>query len=172
MSRKIFNYDNLEESTIVNNIDNNIYKNIISACGCLFIRVHNKKLQLLLISYKDPNWPKYDDFGGRIDIDDNTVNDAICREVSEETNDVITKKQIKKTLMDDNIIFYNRQSKYYCVVHQIDNFKYNDSSIFGDFEKTDKIYRTINWFDYDKVKSKLAFRLLNNKKLIEYLNNI
>jgi ADP-ribose pyrophosphatase YjhB (NUDIX family) len=173
MPRKIFNFDNQNESKIIESLTNKhlLYKNSISACGCLFFRIHNKKLQLLLIKYAEPNWPRLDDFGGQIDELDNSVKDAISRETSEETNNVITKEFMNTHLIISNS-FYNKVSKYYVVVSQVDNDFYPDTNIFGNFEETDKINRTISWFDYDIIKDELAFRLLNNYDLINYLDEI
>lgn len=174
MSRKIFNYDDKTESKIITSLSNknSLYNNSISACGCLFYRIHDAKLQLLLISYSDPGWPKLDDLGGKIDESDLTLNDAISRETSEETNGVISENFMKIHLLTETNTFYNKQSKYYVVVSCVDNNFYPNTSVFGDFEETDKIPRVINWIDYVTAKPKLAIRLLSNKDLINYLDNI
>lgn len=176
MSRKIFNCDNISENKIIASLEckEDLYENSISACGCLFYRIYKSKLQLLLISYSDPKWPKLDDLGGRIDETDNSVFDAIARETSEETNGVINVNFMMSVLFksDSNKFFYNKQSKYYVVVSQVNEHFYPDTTVFGDFETTDKINRVIKWFDYDQVKPNLAFRLLYNSELIGYLDSI
>jgi 8-oxo-dGTP pyrophosphatase MutT (NUDIX family) len=75
-----------------------LYKNTISACGCLFYKIVNNKLKLLLISYSDPKWPKLDDFGGTIDEDDDNIIDAIVRETLEESNYKIKERSLRKKL--------------------------------------------------------------------------
>lgn len=173
--RKIFNYDNLSESKISYlSRKNELYPNTISACGCMFYKIVDNKLQLLLIKYDDPNWPLLDDFGGQIDEDDNTIIDAICRETSEETNNIITSDFIKDWIENDANIktFYNKTSKYYSKIIETKNNFYPDTEIFGDFEITDKIKRTVKWFDYAEIKSTLAHRLAKNNDLIEYLDKI
>jgi len=62
---------------------------IVSAAGCLFYKKVNNDIYLLLIKYEDPNWPLLDDFGGKVDIIDNTIEDTIIRELREETNNII-----------------------------------------------------------------------------------
>lgn len=171
MSRKIFNYDNLEESKVIPSLKEKkqLYQNTISACGCLFYRKNTK--ELLLISYVDPNWPNYDDFGGIIDENDNSVNMTIEREVSEETNDVITKNDIKKIFKSKNYVqFYNGFCKYYFIAVNVDEKFNQNTEKFGDLEKTDNLKRTINWIKYDQALPKLATRLKNCEELIKFLN--
>ena len=176
MSRKIFNYDDLTQSRVVPSLNakSKLYTNTVSACGCLFYRIKSKKLQLLLIYYEDPNWPKLDDLGGQIDDSDDTIFDAIARETSEETNNVITKEYIMERFADKKDIeeFYNQQSKYYVVLMKVKKTFHPDTEVFGNFEKTDKIKREIKWADYETVKQNLAYRLLKNKKLMDYLDNL
>lgn len=172
--RKIFNYNNIFESRVVESLTHKeyIYEKSISAGGCLFFR-KNKDLELLLISYDDPNWPRLDDFGGRVDIIDDTIYNTIIRETTEETNNVINEK-IMLNLIGDNKYrsFYNHYSKYFMIVIEVSNNFFNDTSVFGIFEKTDKISRTINWMKYSEIKHKLAHRLLNNQQLINYLDSL
>jgi predicted NUDIX family NTP pyrophosphohydrolase len=174
MSRKIFNHDNKSESKIIAGLGNKhlLYENSISACGCLFYRVHDAKLQLLLISYSDPGWPRLDDLGGKIDEKDVSIIDAISRETSEETNGVISEEFMRTHLLNETNTFYNKQSKYYVVVSRVDEKFHPNTSVFGDFEQTDKIHRVINWIDYTSAKPKLAIRLLCNVDLMEYFDNL
>jgi hypothetical protein len=145
-----------------------MYYNTISACGSLFYKLVDGILYLLLITYADPEWSRYDDFGGKIEFTDASVIDAIIRETSEETNDIINKKILRKCDYDD---FYNRQSKYYNILIEVDDDFFPDTTIFGEFENTDRIKRTVDWHKYDDCKNNLAHRLLNNKKLINFLDD-
>jgi len=169
-SRKIFNYDDLGESKIVSGLTDikKLYKNTISASGCLFYKLVKGALYLLLISYDDPKWNKLDDFGGRIDKDDDSVLDTIIRETSEETNGLIKKKMI---VGHKHTIFYNKYSKYYGIAIEVPEDFFTDTSVFGNYEKTDNINRKIEWYEYSKNKSRLASRLLNNKDLILFLES-
>lgn len=173
-NRKIFNYDNLNENKITQlSNKKELYENSVSACGCLFYKFVNNKLKLLLIKYEDSNWPLLDDFGGQIDECDNTVFDAICRETSEETNNVLTKEYLSDWIENgDYKTFYNKISKYYLLLIESNENFYDDTSIFGTTEQTENIKRQIKWFDYVTHKKKLAHRLGKNFELIKYLDEL
>jgi len=171
MSRRIFNYDNIKETKIVENLTSkrSLYENTISACGCLFYKIVKKKIQLLLISYSDPKWPKLDDFGGKISEDDDSLIDAMVRETLEESNHKIKEKVLRKKISKGKP-FYYKQSKYYVVAMEVDDDFFPDTKIFGDFEETDNIKRKLKWYDFSSNKKNLAFRLLKNEKLMTFFN--
>ena len=174
-ARKIFNYDNLNESKIVKNLkSDDLFENSISACGCLFYKIIDNQVELLLIKYKDPSWPLLDDFGGVIDTTDISVHQAMVREVSEETNTVISESILNNLIQstDNHSKFYNNHSKYYVQLIKLDNDQYNDTTIFGDFEENDKIYRTVKWYKFNDIKNNLSFRLKNNTNLMLYIDGL
>jgi ADP-ribose pyrophosphatase YjhB (NUDIX family) len=177
MSRKIFNFDNLSESKIISSLGSppkkNLFAKTISAGGCLFYRINQetKKLQLLLISYSDPKWPRLDDIGGRVDLEDETIWDAIKREVKEETNQVMDDSVIGEIIKEENSqAFYNPGSKYFGLVVCVNDDFFPDTSVFGTFENADRIHRTIKWYDYTEIKQNLAYRILFNNELIAFLD--
>lgn len=167
--RRVFNYDNMSESASVDKLSLNFFDNTISACGALFYRVKNGKVQLLLIKYVDSGWPRLDDFGGQIDLTDDSVLAAMIRETSEETNNVIDLSQY--ILNENTVYFYNRRCKYYFAVVRVDENSYNDTKIFGDKELKDDFGRYINWYNYNECKSKLAWRLCHCEELHRYLSS-
>lgn len=172
MSRKIFNYENLNQSKTVSSLKskNQLYSQTISACGCLFYKKTTK--ELLLISYTDPNWPNYDDFGGTIDEDDNTVYETICRETAEETNGVISEIFLRKIIkLKKYNQFYNSLCKYFFITVCVDDTFYPNTDVFGNFEEEDKISRTIKWVPYQEAIKKLAVRLSKSNELMQFLNN-
>jgi ADP-ribose pyrophosphatase YjhB (NUDIX family) len=171
MSRKIFNLDNFQESKIVALSDKDkLYDNSISAVGCLFYKITNKKIKLLLIKYEDPNWQRLDDFGGQIDESDNTIEEAVIRETREESNHIICDEYLKNIFETKNYTsFYNKLSKYYCITVKVNDDFFPNTKVFGDLEITDNIKRKVLWYDYDKCKNDLAFRILKNQKLIDFL---
>lgn len=171
MSRKIFNYDNLNESKIVSSlkVKKELYESTISACGCLFYKKQSR--ELLLISYKDPNWPNYDDLGGIIDEDDDTIYETITREVAEETNGVIGEVYLRKIIQKKNHKqFYNKFCKYFFLVVCVEEDFHTNTDIFGEYESTDNIYRTINWIKYEDALEKLSVRLKKCPELLIFLN--
>lgn len=171
--RKVFNKDNMNESKIVEKI-NGSFEYPITACGCLFRYEDN----LLLIKYQDVNWPLLDDFGGRIDLEDDSVVDAIIREVTEETNNVISVDMLKNYLSDPYYkkkYYYTPLAKYYFVVVDLDQNGYNNfhnADIFGKIEYHDNIERTINWYKFSDVKDKLSVRMNSNLSFMEDMKNL
>jgi 8-oxo-dGTP pyrophosphatase MutT (NUDIX family) len=172
--RKIFNRDTINENKIVNSLADitQTYENSISACGCLFYKIVDNVVQLLLIKYTDPNWQRLDDFGGKIDLDDTSVFNAMMREVSEETNGVITGEYLTSAINGDTKTFYNRKSKYYIWLVQVDDTFFPDTSIFGNNEIYDNIERTVQWYNFNEIKDSLAYRILHNDELIQYLKTV
>jgi ADP-ribose pyrophosphatase YjhB (NUDIX family) len=173
--RKIFNFDNLFESRVIKHLKDTkeLFPRSVSACGCLIFRKSKTgEVQLFLISYTYPRWPKLDDLGGCIDLDDQSVTDAIIRETSEKTNGVINNEVFKQITSNEYDVksFYNHTSKYYGLLVEVPETFYPDTTIFGDFETADKIKRVINWHNYKEVKSHLALRLSLNLSLMNYLN--
>ncbi len=172
--RKIFNRNNITENKIVSNLSDNTltYENSISACGSLFYKIEDNVVKLLLIKYNDINWPRLDDFGGKIDMSDESVFDAMTREVMEETNNIITYDYLKNAINNDTKVFYNNQSKYYLWLIRVDNTIFTDTSVFGNNEISENIDRSINWYNFSEIKNNLAFRLLNNEELMTYLESL
>ena len=170
--RKIFNFDNFNESTIVESTKMNTYKNNISACGCLLYKIENGKINLLLIKYTDPKWPRLDDLGGQIDIKDNSIDEAINREMSEETNGILCFDKLRSLYKENCKSFYNRKSKYYFYAICVDNNFQNDTKVFGNLETHENIARTIGWYDYNSNKEMLAYRLFCCEDLINYFESI
>jgi hypothetical protein len=171
-SRQVFNYDNLNESKIVENT-NDMFKNSITACGCLIYKTRNKKVELLLNKYDDVNWSKLDDFGGKISLNDKDIFQAAVRKTASETNNIINDEEIADLISDNTCTtFYNKRSKYFMYLIEVNENYICDTSLFGDADETENIKRTIKWYEYDKIKCKLAYRLSQNDKLCAYFNSI
>lgn len=172
MSRRIFNFDNQEESKVITSLKNKsaLYPNTISASGCLFYRDGQDEKELMLIEYDDKNWIFLDDYGGQIDAPDQTLFDAIARETYEESNGLITKKMISDLLSGKTRTFYSPFSKYYVIVVKVDDTFFPDTSIFGDTETHDKIKRKVSWYKFSDARKKLSQRLCGNKELMSFLS--
>ena len=110
------------------------------------------------------NNDRYEDFGGRTDVMDKTIQDTIAREVEEESNCVFHREEIKSYLSDENIIRIHN-SKYLLYFVELD--KRYDPAVFGDREFHDGFDRTVEWIPYkqitnkDFVKNSLHYRLRN-----------
>lgn len=170
VARKVFEYnskesvDNMTTTETVMELPKTTFKQAVSAAGCLFYKVVNDEKYVLLISYADPNWPKLDDFGGQVDSSDNSVYDTMKREVSEETNGLIDLDEHKISK-----VFYTPKSKYCLGLIEVDKDSFEDTTIFGTVETTDNIKRTIKWYKFQDVTTKMAFRLTFNTELTSFL---
>lgn len=150
------------------------YKNQpVLACGCLFYKYTNEGLQLLLISYKNIKWPDLDDFGGRVDLDDNDIESTIKRELFEESNGLIENDVVTSIFEGQKYKeFYTSKSKYYIIAVQVTDAFFPETNVFGTKEITDDIERTVKWYKYKEIKHKLAVRMRLNNLLMEWLDEI
>jgi len=176
--RKVFNLNNLQEFKLINKrIKCTQFKNTISAAGCIFYKVEENKVQLMLISYTDPDWQLLDDFGGKVEESDKSVYETIARETYEESNGVIKKYDVLLMLLQCKARrFYTHRSKYLCYAIKVDESFYPDTAI-GDSEldmnlKKTEWNRNVNWYNYSDIKEMLSHRLKNNGDIIAFFDNI
>jgi len=101
---------------------------------------------------------KYEDFGGRTDIVDNSIDDTICREADEESNGILKTTEVRELIKDQKPI-YTSESKYLIYIIKTPN-QYNPID-FGTTELHDGIARTVEWIKL----SKLLDRKFINKSL-------
>ena len=93
----------------------------------------------------------YEDFGGRTDISDKTINDTICREAEEESNGILKINEVYDLIKNQQPI-YSRESKYLLYIVKTD-ISYNPDD-FGKFEIHDGIRRTVQWIKLSKLLNK------------------
>ncbi len=153
----------------------------LRAGGCLFYKFDNKKMHVLLIK----NYGVYEDFGGKTDIVDKCIDDTIIREVLEESNCLINEDELIGQLnminhinhMHQNKCVYVKRSKYLLyIVEASENQALLTSEMFGDKEFHDGILRTVEWIEYDdmktnKIKNNIHIRLLS-ANIFRYLDII
>ena len=170
--RRIFDYDNLEKSKIVwwKGDRRSYFENTISACGCLFYKIVDGRIKLLLYNYLDSKDAPLDDFGGKVDLYDRNVYETMRREVLEETNNLIDIFYINSERFKE--YFYVKFSKYYTALIEVDEDFFPDTSIFGTKECLEGIDRVIKWYDYLDSKPRLSLRIRENKFLIDHLDNL
>jgi 8-oxo-dGTP pyrophosphatase MutT (NUDIX family) len=152
------------ESLQLNTIDrptfyyNNDETKPIRAGGVIIYREINNKIQFLLIKKCYNNIDRYEDIGGKTDVNDITQYDTIAREVSEETNLVINQNVLKYQLSKSSNI-YVPYSKYLLYLVEANVYERNlKPKYFGDKEIHDDIDRTIVWVDIDSyLDNKLNF---------------
>ena len=121
----------------------------IRAGGVIIYKKVGNDIKLLMIKTTHRNVTRYEDIGGKTDINDITEYDTVSREVAEETNLVINQKIIKYQLKNADSI-YVPYSKYLVFLVEANLYERNlKSTYFGDKEIQDNIYRTINWISLD-----------------------
>jgi len=145
--RKCFYFDNDTEKPIL-------------AAGVLFVKEEKGKKYVLMQKKKEKQkQDEYSDFGGKIDLKDQTTVETIARELGEELNyGIYDSKKIYldnikdlKNLIQENIIksVYQERAKYFVIIAQLPENISLDFAIIGDSEKLDKINRTVEWISYD-----------------------
>ncbi len=146
----------------------------IRAGGVLIYKFDkNNNMYLLMIKSRG----QYEDIGGRVDNKDNDIIDTVVREVYEESNKLIKRKNTREKLKNAKFV-YNKKSKY--VIYFIEATKKQSNFTeknFDTYEYHDNIKRTIKWMPLKTVLSKnfinysLAFRL-KHKYVFDMLNSI
>ncbi len=116
-------------------------------------------------------WGKYEDFGGRTDMIDNSIEDTICREADEESNGILPMKDMLQ-LIENKEPAYCPKSKYMVYVVKI-NQKY-DPTTFGDWEIHDGIPRTVEWIKLSQILDKkfVKYNLHIRLKFIYFFKKI
>jgi len=107
---------------------------------------------------KDPNVYIYEDFGGRIDKTDKSIEDVIAREAYEESNGILEKDYIL-SLVKKSSILYKNYGKYGVYICETEN-DYNCDD-FGTVEKHDNINRTVEWVSFDTLLKDTNFLKIN-----------
>lgn len=150
LKRKCFYYEDSNEKPIL-------------AAGILFIKEEKgKKFVLMQKVIEKDKLDEYSDFGGKIDIDDETIIDTIARELGEELNKGLYKKVKKeniyldtteelKNLILQNIVklIYQRTAKYFVIIAKLPKDIILDFEKIGNYEEFDKINRTVEWVSYE-----------------------
>ena len=144
--RKCFYYDNDSEKPIL-------------AAGVLFVKEEKGKKYVLIQKKKKEKQDEYSDFGGKIDLKDQTAVETIARELGEELNyGIYDSKKIYldnikdlKNLIQENIIktVYQERAKYFVIIARLPENISLDFVKIGDSEKLDKINRTVEWITYE-----------------------
>jgi 8-oxo-dGTP pyrophosphatase MutT (NUDIX family) len=145
--RKCFYYDNDSEKPIL-------------AAGVLFVKEEKGKKYVLMQKKKEKEKQnEYSDFGGKIDLKDQTTVETIARELGEELNyGIYDSKKIYldnikdlKNLIQENIIktVYQERAKYFVIIARLPENISLDFVKIGDSEKLDKINRTVEWITYE-----------------------
>lgn len=135
----------------------------IKAGGVLLYRFNKNSMELLLIESRNV----YEDLGGRTDAKDKNIYKTVSRELYEESNKLLKKKDIYKRIKDTSAIsIYIPGSKYIIfIIKATPDEAMLTSNDFGDKEFHDNISRKIKWVPLKEllmpeiINSKLNWRL-------------
>lgn len=141
--------------------------NMIYAGGVLLYKIVNDQIYFLMIY---SNWRKcYEDVGGKVDKNDDTVYDTVIREAREETNDVI---KLTKEILTSSQYFYNTDGKYILfLVEANDEQKATIKEDFGPKELHDNIERTIEWINCDDFIQK-KIKVCQRVDMLDIINHL
>ncbi len=96
-------------------------------------------------------WGKYEDFGGKTDIVDESIEETICREADEESNGILPMNEMLDLIKNEEPVYYHK-SKY--MVYIVKTNKSYKSEDFGDWEIHDGIPRTVEWIKLSQLLDK------------------
>ena len=156
----------------------------VRAAGILFYVKHQKiskesekEYETEFLMFKRTDTEFYEDFGGKTDSVDKCCYDTAFRETEEETNHIITKKQLDAYLIRNKYLldtYYIKDSKYIITFIELESKKDNflsidltKTKIFGDTELKDNILRTVEWVKSSDLiqknkEKKINIRLCNS----------
>ena len=134
--------------------------NEIRAGGIIYFRYNSKinDVEFLMIKCND----KYEDFGGKTDKIDMSIEETVAREAEEESNNIFKKENTMNSIGKCKIV-YTRNSKY--IVYLIKTNEDYKCEEFGDKEIYENIPRTVEWISSSKlldpefINTKLHIRL-------------
>jgi hypothetical protein len=120
---------------------------------------------------------KYEDFGGKTDIKDLTINETIAREVDEESNSIFKKNDIVARIKG-LIPIYTNVSKYLLYFIKLTNEEANiNPLVFGTKEIHDDIDRIVEFIPLHTLKTEnfIKYSLANRLKFrafFKYINDL
>ena len=135
------------------------------AAGALLYQKSGNQTFFLLINRNG----RYEDFGGRVEVIDNTVIDTVAREVVEESNGVINNSFIRSLLNKRGPVLHSPISQYFMYFRRVHESVIYKPEFFGDCEIHDNIVRTVEWVSKREllsiwdVKGKIHPRIKSNR---------
>ena len=167
--------------------DNDVEKPILAA-GVIFVKGSGNNREVLMQKVLETDGTyKLSDFGGKIDLSDNTVVQTAARELGEELNfgmfqvkrgaNVYLDQEGLKKVIQKNMLkpFYMPVAKYFLMFCQFNEDLGLDMEKIGDHEKLDKITRTVEWIkEEDFIKAHFEHNLhprLWGKSILEYMGH-
>ena len=136
----------------------------VTAGGLLIMDFENDKCLLQYTTKKK----RYEDLGGKVEYDDDTIVHTIMRELYEETNKLMGSKNNKISFKNVQF-FYIRQAKYIlAVIPSKDLHIETDLKKYGMIEKHTNFSRYLVWVDIKNIMEKTVEV---NPRIMHYFNN-
>lgn len=135
----------------------------MKAGGVILYRFNKNSVEILLTESRG----LLEDLGGCTDIKDKNIYHTVSREVDEESNSLIKKKDIMKRIKDAQWSYSSRSKYVIFLIKANEKEEKLKSSDFGKKELHDDIKRTISWMKIDDflmnevITHKINFRLKN-----------
>lgn len=126
---------------------------VIYAGGLLIYKVdEDNKIWILMIKSKG----SYEDFGGKVDIEDKSIIDTVIRESSEESNNLLDSEYLREKITkgDCSKLILDKCKYILYIVKSSENDLLLRSEDFGDKEEYEGIYRTVEWVDIELIIKK------------------
>ena len=127
--------------------------------GGLLLYRYNKAVhdyEYLMIKYETT----YEDIGGKTDKSDKSYQDTVCREVYEETNNVIKKSEVQALITNQNPLYLYSGGRgghiVYLIEKDIGERDYGDKDIEGRL-------REIKWVRYQEMKNRGIDEILSRR---------
>lgn len=141
-------------------------KRAITAGGILIIDFKNGRCLLQYNSNKD----RWDDFGGKVEFEDDTIIHTMTRELYEESNKLIG-GETNKINFSNADFFYIKEAKYILAVLNCNSIKIDkDLTKYGSLEIHTNIERYVKWVDCSAIMNN-ENNLNINPRLIHYFRN-
>lgn len=133
----------------------------VTAGGVIIYRFVAENVELLLADTRG----NFEDLGGRADQKDDDIVNTVAREAYEESNKILSKKEIMKRLNEVQPIYIEKTKYALFIIPALEKEVRLVGSDFGDREIHDDIERTIKWIPLavfllpEIIKNKLNWRL-------------
>ena len=136
----------------------------VTAGGLLIMDYDNDKCLLQYTSKKS----RFEDLGGKVEYDDDTIVHTIMRELYEETNKLMGSKNNKISFKNVQF-FYIRQAKYILAVIPFQDVHIEtDLKKYGMVEEHTNFDRYLVWVDIKNIMEK---KVEVNPRIMHYFNN-
>lgn len=142
----------------------------LRAGGVLFYHRQDTEVYLLMIKTTDRNGEiVYEDFGGKTDKGDKSIQDTVAREVWEESNNYFSRRLIRNRLKRARYLNIG-PCKYN--VYMLGETNMVDPEVFGEVETHTGIQRTVEWVNLRDLNNLNLHKRLDYRFVKNWIKNI